>query len=809
CQEKGHYSNKCQNAAVPRGNKTRGGAVRGRGRDKAEAYYCKRVKDISNVVACTTVINNLTWYLDCACSDHVCSNKSVFSNFRVVKDAPLELGEGYSTVQGIGDIKLYTHVDGAENQITLKNMLPVCTFTFLTGLLPFIVAHIMIPYNAHIMFRGKLLVNDGLYELTSRTVPACTDNVHSQVIPSHKLEKLGGVVESNNFPSCNISVSAWHRRYAHMYVRGLKQLANNDDVKGIEFSSPVKDIKCDVCNISKSTRASYKSLENHFDDDVFEAEAQSDEDQNDEDLDVFGTPMKPGRRSEIEIEARNANRLVKIDSPLPMISEQVETPLHKNISSRKTRGPKLWKDTSNLPSTSRLTCILVPELPGWERVVKVRQGGVSAGDQDVEYWDELGFGPIRSYKKVQARCESRKIPYHKEYFDFSGRVKREEKPEFDDEMTDEDGRILSDNDEEYPFAVFEIKYSLTFLCQGKMADVFAPCYFNITQFKEDNAVLSDYNHSQAVVIDFEIAAATYLYMSLNVITICIVAKQHSSIKTIVFGYKSDWLYGTIKQYNCYYYFGVFPVLIEGRCNRMLPAPPTLGEAQCFCSDEPCRFALKTPRQHQVIAVLYSIHTAPSVPVPAPQRYKLRDQTVDMPFSPKKNLLFIRDEVSEHICNINQAHFILPQNQFCHLKHLSIMHNSFVTAIDISRQTFSRINTPKRPCKSNDEISNCEHRCYELILEKQAFTCRLPFMEQRNLALCMTQETAKTTHKIYLETQFKTNPQAHCSCDVRCQETIFNPSIIKSIYPGSATTLRYSVESDIREKIEEQEIISIL
>uniref|UniRef100_T1IS18 CCHC-type domain-containing protein n=1 Tax=Strigamia maritima TaxID=126957 RepID=T1IS18_STRMM len=54
CQEKGHYSNKCQNAAVPRGNKTRGGAVRGRGSDKAEAYYCKRVKDISNVVACTT-----------------------------------------------------------------------------------------------------------------------------------------------------------------------------------------------------------------------------------------------------------------------------------------------------------------------------------------------------------------------------------------------------------------------------------------------------------------------------------------------------------------------------------------------------------------------------------------------------------------------------------------------------------------------------------------------------------------------------------------------------------------------------------
>uniref|UniRef100_T1IMJ2 DUF4219 domain-containing protein n=1 Tax=Strigamia maritima TaxID=126957 RepID=T1IMJ2_STRMM len=54
------------------------------------------------------------------------------------------------------------------------------------------------------------------------------------------------------------------------------------------------------------------------------------------------------------------------------------------------------------------------------------------------------------------------------------------------------------------FVVFEIKYSPTFLCQGKMADVSAPCYFNNTQFKEDNAVLSDYNHSQAVVIDFEL-----------------------------------------------------------------------------------------------------------------------------------------------------------------------------------------------------------------------------------------------------------------------------------------------------------------
>uniref|UniRef100_T1IQZ4 Retrovirus-related Pol polyprotein from transposon TNT 1-94-like beta-barrel domain-containing protein n=1 Tax=Strigamia maritima TaxID=126957 RepID=T1IQZ4_STRMM len=290
--------------------------VLGRGRDKAEAYYLKQVKDISNVVACTTVINNLTWYLDCACSDH---------------DAPLELGDGYSTVQGIGDIKLYTYVDRTDNQITLKNVLYVSKFRRnLMSVAKMDVA----SFHFHIfngtltvyrsayndpLFRGKLLVNDGLYELTSRTVPTCTDNVHSQVIPSHKLEKLGGVVESNNFPSCNISVSAWHRCYAHMYVRGLKQLAQNDDVKGIKFSSPVKDITCDVCNISKSTRASIwdpstdkvhetkhvkivkskrwinfdderdddengknpnliSNNDSNFDDDVFEAEAQSDED---------------------------------------------------------------------------------------------------------------------------------------------------------------------------------------------------------------------------------------------------------------------------------------------------------------------------------------------------------------------------------------------------------------------------------------------------------------------------------------------------------------------------------------------------
>uniref|UniRef100_T1IZ33 Uncharacterized protein n=1 Tax=Strigamia maritima TaxID=126957 RepID=T1IZ33_STRMM len=181
---------------------------------------------------------------------------------------------------------------------------------------------------------------------------------------------------------------------------------------------------------------------------------------------------------------------------------------------------------------------------------------------------------------------------------------------------------------------------------------------------------------------------------------------------------------------------------------------------------------------------------------------------DMSFSTNKNMVYLDNKFNDYECNQNQAHFILPQNHHFHPKYIYHVPSNFHTTIDISRQTFIRINTPKSSCKPTNLVLGCEQLCYAEKLKRQSFNCRLPFMLKSNLPHCTTQETAKTTHKIYLETQFKTIPQKSCFCPAHCQETIFIPSITKSV-PYFKTTVTYTIEKKIREEIEEQMLVSFI
>uniref|UniRef100_T1ILJ6 Endonuclease n=1 Tax=Strigamia maritima TaxID=126957 RepID=T1ILJ6_STRMM len=54
-----------------------------------------------------------------------------------------------------------------------------------------------------------------------------------------------------------VSVDMWHKRFGHMYARGLNELAKNAQVKGLDLDSTVKDFSCKLCNLAKPTRANY------------------------------------------------------------------------------------------------------------------------------------------------------------------------------------------------------------------------------------------------------------------------------------------------------------------------------------------------------------------------------------------------------------------------------------------------------------------------------------------------------------------------------------------------------------------------
>uniref|UniRef100_T1J8N6 Uncharacterized protein n=1 Tax=Strigamia maritima TaxID=126957 RepID=T1J8N6_STRMM len=151
--------------------------------------------------------------------------------------------------------------------------------------------------------------------------------------------------------------------------------------------------------------------------------------------------------------------------------------------------------------------------------------------------------------------------------------------------------------------------------------------------------------------------------------------------------------------------------------------------------------------------------------------------VNRPYHPKKNYIHFknRDYTRNYKCNINQP--------------------------------FVRINTPKTPCRASDLVSECEQKCYEKKLNQQSFKCKSPFMENSELPLCKTQETAKETYKTYLKAQFKTDPHKECSCVASCEETIFLPSIIQQ-FNGDQSEIKYTIDNNIREVITDKEMISI-
>uniref|UniRef100_T1J2C9 MBD domain-containing protein n=1 Tax=Strigamia maritima TaxID=126957 RepID=T1J2C9_STRMM len=179
----------------------------------------------------------------------------------------------------------------------------------------------------------------------------------------------------------------------------------------------------------------------------------------------------------------------------------------------------------------------VPNKPGWEREEVQRQSGATKGQWDIYFYAPGRRFPLRSRPEIREYCEKTlNVPYNPDEFSW----KPTEAPidtvspvDTDNEgetqtMTPENDNVDSDPEcytsalynlcfyklgsslhlvinwkpslnlflwdhilvkfvilslsklfialWAFYLAAFEIKYSPTFLCQGKMADVFAPCY---------------------------------------------------------------------------------------------------------------------------------------------------------------------------------------------------------------------------------------------------------------------------------------------------------------------------------------------
>uniref|UniRef100_T1IJB0 Integrase catalytic domain-containing protein n=1 Tax=Strigamia maritima TaxID=126957 RepID=T1IJB0_STRMM len=259
--------------------KRRGGrripGVSAEGHPTAAAWFANApgapvVPDQPQVCAASVDMISAAWYLDSCASHHVCGQREMFSTFEELKPMRLELGEGSSAITGRGTVVLIVQVNGGPFTIELLNVYYVKNFKhnlISLGKIDSAKYHIAIYNHSMKVFKCDSRVcslygvlEDGLYRIQG-PVKYRQSNVTS--LSKSSLTKSGNCVtepsSANKPENYVVSVNMWHQRFGHMYTKGLNHLVNNTNVKGIDLKSKVSKSICDNCELSKSTRAGFKS----------------------------------------------------------------------------------------------------------------------------------------------------------------------------------------------------------------------------------------------------------------------------------------------------------------------------------------------------------------------------------------------------------------------------------------------------------------------------------------------------------------------------------------------------------------------
>lgn len=57
--------------------------------------------------------------------------------------------------------------------------------------------------------------------------------------------------------SVETPMEIWHRRMGHLNLRDLSTSVRDGNVRGVKFTGPERDFKCEVCALGKMTRAPF------------------------------------------------------------------------------------------------------------------------------------------------------------------------------------------------------------------------------------------------------------------------------------------------------------------------------------------------------------------------------------------------------------------------------------------------------------------------------------------------------------------------------------------------------------------------
>lgn len=191
-----------------------------------------------------TGVNDLTFYIDSGCTDHMVNKEEYFSNLCMLEN-PIKVAiakdSSFLLAVGVGNIEVYSHVKNKRVKCTIqnvfyipelrKNLLSVKKLEISDIKVLFEKGQVkLIDSNDEILGIGN---RDNLYEMSFELVsPGClnVENYDSEYIK-------------------------WHKRYAHIGFSGLKEIIRTDMVKGIDKNLKIHDVSfCEPCIKGKMTR---------------------------------------------------------------------------------------------------------------------------------------------------------------------------------------------------------------------------------------------------------------------------------------------------------------------------------------------------------------------------------------------------------------------------------------------------------------------------------------------------------------------------------------------------------------------------
>lgn len=190
--------------------------------------------------------NELLFYIDSGCTDHLVNDKKYFSELLMLKN-PIKIAvaksNNYMEAIGVGEIKAISFVDGKEVKCTIKNVLFVPNLR--KNLLS--VKRLEMSDVTVVFENGQVL----LFDNNKLLGIGCRNNLYEISFKVCNQECMSIETE-------NETVKLWHRRYGRIGYSNLEKLIKKNMFQGIENVKTVGKFEfCEACVGGKMSRLKF------------------------------------------------------------------------------------------------------------------------------------------------------------------------------------------------------------------------------------------------------------------------------------------------------------------------------------------------------------------------------------------------------------------------------------------------------------------------------------------------------------------------------------------------------------------------